>query len=203
MNIVVFVSGRGSNLKNIINTPELHDLITIKFVVSNVSECGAFEVARQSDIETIVVREGENHNAINYFQLLEIFDKYSIELVVLAGFLKLIPKFFIQHFSGKIINVHPALLPKFGGKGMYGINVHTTVFNSGEKKSGATVHFVNEKYDEGSIILQECVDITKLNSPVEIASEVLKVEHRILPFVIMKFAQNKIEMKNGRVHILD
>lgn len=203
MNIVVFVSGRGSNLQSIINSPDLRNLIAIKFVISNIPDCGAFAVARKNGIDVIPLGNGENNLTKNFSQLLEMFKQNNIELIVLAGFLKMIPEFFIREFEGKIINIHPALLPKFGGQGMYGMNVHKAVFDAHEKTSGASVHFVNDKYDEGEIICQEAIDITNFTSPEEIAAEVLKIEHRILPFVIKKFAQKKLTKKNGSVCILD
>jgi folate-dependent phosphoribosylglycinamide formyltransferase PurN len=105
--------------------------------------------------------------------------------------------------GNKMINIHPALLPSFGGKGMYGMNVHKAVFESSAKVSGATVHFVNEVYDSGTIIMQRCVDISSAESPEEIAAMVLRIEHEILPKTILKFAENKIQIKNNRIYIID
>ncbi len=105
----------------------------------------------------------------------------------------------VQFYSGKIINIHPALLPAFGGAGMYGLNVHKAVFESSAKVSGATVHFVDEKYDNGKIIAQQCVDISNVKSPEEIAGLVLKIEHKLLPEVILAFAEGRIKIINQRV----
>ena len=115
--------------------------------------------------------------------------------------MKKIPESFISHFPNKIINIHPALLPFCGGKGMYGINVHKAVFESSVKVSGATVHFVNSNYDEGIIISQKSVDIHDAESPEEIAEKVLKEEHKLLPFVINKFVEGKIKTLGSRVII--
>ena len=128
---------------------------------------------------------------------------FKIDLVVLAGFLKLIPKEIVSHFDRHIINIHPALLPSFGGKGMYGINVHKAVFDSSAKVSGATIHFVDANYDTGKIIIQKCVDISDVKTPEEIAEKVLKIEHDILPYTVEKFAENKIRIIDNRVEILE
>ncbi|MCZ7612509.1 MAG: formyltransferase family protein [Ignavibacteriaceae bacterium] len=122
-------------------------------------------------------------------------------MIVLAGFLKLIPENFIKTFRSKIINIHPALLPHFGGPGMFGINVHQAVYKSSAQVSGATVHFVDETYDTGRIIAQRCVDISGVNSPEEIAERVLDVEHQLLPYVIEKFALGKVFVENSRVRV--
>ena len=114
----------------------------------------------------------------------------------------MIPVEVIEAFRNRIINVHPALLPSFGGKGMYGMNVHRVVLNSSAKVSGATIHFVNEVYDEGKIIAQKSVDISDLNSPEQIAARVLKIEHKLLPSVIEQFALNKISFDDERIKIL-
>jgi folate-dependent phosphoribosylglycinamide formyltransferase PurN len=107
------------------------------------------------------------------------------------------------NYDKRIINIHPALLPSFGGKGMFGINVHRAVFESSAKVSGVTVHFVDTTYDTGKIIVQRCVDISDAKSPEEIASRVLKVEHQLLPFIVGKFADGKVKFIDNRVVVLD
>ena len=114
----------------------------------------------------------------------------------------MIPETVIKNFNNRIINIHPALLPSFGGKGMYGMNVHKAVYNSGAKVSGATVHFIDEAYDEGKIIAQKKVDISDVKFPEQIAERVLKIEHELLPFVIEKFARNQISVKKNRIMLL-
>lgn len=199
LRLAVFVSGRGSNLRAILNHPELTNLIEVVAVFSDKSECGAFEIARNFGIETRVIGKGENK--IDPNELLNYLKKFDLDLIVLAGYLKLIPADVVKYFENRIINIHPALLPSFGGKGMYGINVHKAVFESSAKVSGATVHFVDQDYDRGKIIAQRCVDISDVNSPEEIAERVLKVEHQLLPEVIKAFAENKIKSEGNRVVI--
>lgn len=198
MNIAVFVSGRGSNLRAIIECEKLKDLVNVVLVISDKVDCGAFKIAEEFNIETAVVGK----NGISFSELTKILDDKNAGLIVLAGFLKLIPADFVQHFENRIINIHPALLPVFGGKGMYGHHVHEAVFESGDKLSGPTVHFVNSEYDRGAIISQKFVDISNVKSPDEIASLVLKAEHVLLPEVIGLFAQNRIKFENGKVKIV-
>lgn len=199
MNIAVFVSGRGTNLEAILNSEELKDKVKIKAVVSNLNDCGAFRIAENFSIPIYVVNKV---SGVKFKDLTVVFDKEKIELVVLAGYLKLIPVDFLEKFKNRIINIHPALLPSFGGKGMYGLNVHLEVFRSSAKVSGASVHFVDNEYDKGKIIAQKCVDISDVKSPEEIAERVLKVEHYLLPYVIGKFADNKITFVDDRVIVL-
>jgi formyltetrahydrofolate-dependent phosphoribosylglycinamide formyltransferase len=197
LKIAVFVSGRGSNLKAILDSPDLKNLINIIYVISDKSSCLAFEIADNYKIKKLTV--GNREGDVSYSTLSGIFKDSGIDLIVLAGFLKLIPADFISEFENKIINIHPALLPSFGGRGMYGLNVHRAVFNSSAKVSGATVHFVDNNYDTGKIIAQHCVDIEDVESPEEIAERVLKVEHTLLPKVIKRFVEGKIKRIDNRV----
>lgn len=199
MKIAVFVSGRGSNLKAILDSKDLKNLVQIECVVSNKKDCHAFKIADQYKIRTITV--GDDQNSLSYTELAQILNGMGIKLIVLAGFLKLIPSEFILLFENKIINIHPALLPSFGGKGMYGLNVHKAVFNSSAKVSGATIHFVDASYDTGKIIAQRCIDIADAVSPEDIAERVLKIEHEILPSVLKAFAEGKVKRLINRVVI--
>lgn len=197
--IAVFVSGRGSNLKAILST--IPKSIKVAGVVSDKIDCSAFDIADQHRISKFSVSEKPKSGYLQYEELLDVFLELEIDLIVLAGFLKKIPDGFIDRYEGKIINIHPALLPSFGGKGMYGINVHRSVFDRSCQVSGATIHFVDKVYDNGKIIAQETVDISDVQSPDEISERVLKIEHKILPEVIQKFAQNKIVVKDKRVFV--
>lgn len=201
MKIAVFVSGRGSNLKAILINPDLKNLIEVVVVISDKLDCGAFEIAKEFGIKTFTVGNGDGK--ISNDDIAGELKKLGCELIVLAGYLKLIPDNLIDNFENRIINIHPALLPSFGGKGMYGMNVHKAVFNSSAKVSGATVHMVDKTYDTGKIISQRCVDISDVNSPEEIAERVLKVEHQVLPGVVKAFAENKISIEENRIKILN
>ncbi len=195
----VFVSGRGSNLRAILESPKLKNLVEVKVVVGDKVNCPAFEIAKNFSIPTYTV--GKLEGLVSFDELNTILNNFKIDLLVLAGFLKLIPENFVRSFRNKIINIHPALLPSFGGSGMYGLNVHQAVFNSSAQVSGATVHFVDETYDTGKIIAQRCVDISEVRSPEEIAEKVLKIEHLILPDVIEKIALGKVFVDNYRVRV--
>lgn len=199
--IAVFVSGRGSNLKAIINSiPDQLQNVEVKAVVSDKEECPALEYAAGLNIPTFTI-SNKLKKLTDYSELKEKFKLFGVQLIVLAGFLKKIPDEFIDGFENKIINIHPALLPSFGGKGMYGMNVHKAVFDKSCQVSGPTVHFVDKIYDNGKIIAQKTVDISDVKSPEEIAEKVLKLEHFLLPFVIKKISENKLIIKNNRVYL--
>lgn len=203
LKIAVFVSGRGSNLNSLINFIKKNRVnAEISAVVSDKIDCPAFEIAKINSISCFTVKQKKENSVYGYEDLLILFENIGINFIVLAGFLKMIPSYFLKKFENRIINIHPALLPSFGGKGMYGWNVHKAVFDSSAKISGATVHFVNEEYDKGKIIAQKSIDISNAESPEEIAELVLKEEHKLLPFVVSKFAENKVVIKNNRVRIL-
>ena len=200
LKVGVFVSGRGSNLRAILNSSKLHNLIKVQAVISHKATCPAFKIAEEYYISQYVV--GNEIKSIPYNNLSKFLRSMEIDLVVLAGFLKMIPDDMIVDFRNRIINIHPALLPSFGGKEMYGMNIHKAVYDSSAQVSGATVHFVDETYDTGNIIVQRCVDISDVDSPEEISDKVLAVEHELLPYVIEKFALDKIIVSNGRVKVL-
>ncbi len=197
--IAIFVSGRGSNLKAVLDA-RIDGVATV-LIVADKQDCKALEIAAANNIETVLVSFGEKPGYITFSDLISKLKDLRTDLIVLAGFLKKIPDFFIDAFEDGIINIHPALLPSFGGKGMYGMNVHKAVFESSAKVSGPTVHFVDKIFDNGKIIAQKAVDISDVNSPEEIASLVLKEEHILLPYVIECFYKNRIKIVNNRVII--
>ncbi len=191
--IAVFASGRGSNLQAIIDAISHKKLnCEICFVLSNNSKAFALEIARNNNIPAIHLSEKNFHKDNFVNSLIDVLDQYMPDLIVLAGYMKLIPESILKICRNKIINIHPALLPKHGGQGMYGMNVHRSVFQAGEKISGVTVHLVNEKYDEGKIIFQKEVDISDCKSPEEIAEKILKYEHELYPYVIQKIIDKEI-----------
>ena len=201
MKIAVFVSGRGSNLNAILNSPDLKNLVEVIAVVSDKIDCKAFTIAKKFGIKTFTVGVGEGK--INQNEITSVLNNLGVNFIVLAGYLKLIPNELVEHFENRIINIHPALLPSFGGKGMYGLNVHRSVFNSSAKVSGATVHMVDKTYDTGKIIAQKCVDINDVKNPEEIANRVLKIEHQLLPEVIKAFAENRVKIEPERILIIN
>lgn len=183
--IAIFASGKGSNAKAIIEYFNKHnDNIEICLVVSNKEDAGVLEIARENKIPTCVLSK-EQLNKQEY--LMPILEKAQIDLIVLAGFLLLVPSYLVKSFPNRIINIHPALLPKYGGKGMYGMKVHETVFQNKEAETGITIHFVNEQYDEGEYILQKKVAITSTDTPETIAFKVQQLEHEWFPKAIAEF----------------
>jgi formyltetrahydrofolate-dependent phosphoribosylglycinamide formyltransferase len=197
--VAFFVSGRGSNLLAILESQKLQNVVEVKAVLSDKANCPAFDIAKNFSIPAFSV--GEKEGFLSFNEVKELLYSLNINLIVLAGFLKLIPSDLVTSFKNKMINIHPALLPSFGGAGMYGKYVHEAVFKSSAKVSGATVHFVDESYDTGNIIAQRCVDISDVESPEEIAERVLKIEHELLPDVIFNIIKDKVHLKNNRVFV--
>lgn len=182
-NIAVFGSGAGSNARNLIEHFEKSDLARVKCIISNKKEAGILRVAKQFNVEHFLV---DGSFRIEHFDALEFLQNKGIDVIVLAGFLKKIPDQLTRAFPNKIINIHPSLLPKFGGKGMYGKHVHEAVYNLKEKQTGITIHFVNEEYDEGTIIFQASVDIDNSDDIATIEKKVKKLEKKYFPQQIEK-----------------
>jgi formyltetrahydrofolate-dependent phosphoribosylglycinamide formyltransferase len=201
--LAVFASGRGSNFENIINKQKVGFIpVRIALLITNNHEAGALAIARENNISSRVISSKDNRDSDSFNELiLKELIHFNIDIIALAGYLKLIGGQIIDHFPDKILNIHPALLPSFGGKGMYGHHVHQAVFASSAKVSGASVHLVNKEYDRGPIVIQKCVSIDDVQSPDEIARRVLKVEHEIYPEAIKYLAENRLIIKNNRVFI--
>ncbi len=181
LNIAIFASGGGSNAEAIIRYLKDHANLSVKLIVSNRKNAGVLDRAANHGIQTLLInRDGFYEKKDLTPRLAE----HKIDLIVLAGFLWLIPKYLIKDFPNRVINIHPALLPKYGGKGMYGHHVHQAVFNNKEKESGLTVHYVNEHYDEGNIILQARCPLTPTDQPEDIARKVLSLEHQVYPVAV-------------------
>ncbi len=180
--VAVLVSGGGTNLQALLDA--LHDspIARIARVISSRPDAGALERARRAGVPTTVLRDaGDPAEVLSALA--------GAQLVVLAGYLKLVHASVVARFRGRIINIHPALLPAFGGAGMYGRRVHEAVLASGAKESGATVHFVEEEFDRGAIIAQEKVRIEPGDTPDTLAARVLEAEHRLLPRVVLELAR--------------
>jgi phosphoribosylglycinamide formyltransferase 1 len=172
--IAIFASGTGSNAEVIIRHFEMHRDAQVTLLVSNKRDAGALNIAREHGVETLVV---EREDFFSEKSIVEDLKVRGIDLIVLAGFLWLIPPALIKAFPSRIVNIHPALLPKFGGKGMYGRYVHEAVLAAGEKESGITVHFVNEKFDEGEHVAQFRCPVEPGDTPEILAKKVQKLEH--------------------------
>jgi phosphoribosylglycinamide formyltransferase-1 len=180
-NIAILASGAGSNAQKILEHFSNRMDITVRLIVSNKQEAGVLNISKAASIDTFVVTRDSFYSSTD---LLVELNKRNIDFIVLAGFLWLIPPYLIQHYPDRIINIHPALLPKYGGKGMYGHFVHEAVHLAKDNHSGITIHYVNEKYDEGSIVFQERCEILPSDQPEDIAKKVQILEHLYYPTVI-------------------
>jgi len=197
LNIAVFASGRGSNfeaLQRAILEEKFPARIVV--VVSNNSQAGALALARSFNIPAFHIsqRQFATPEAFNE-KILETLRSFDVNFIVLAGYMKKMDATIIRTFPNRIINIHPALLPKYGGEGMYGVHVHEAVIAAKDKISGATVHFVDEVYDRGGIIAQQKVEVAETDTPETLAAKVLMVEHKLLPNVVKQFA-NEFSLKN-------
>jgi formyltetrahydrofolate-dependent phosphoribosylglycinamide formyltransferase len=183
MPVAVAVSGRGSNLEALLRVLGPDAPARVVLVLSSRPDAPALERAAARGIPSVALRDPSE--AAEWLAVLE---RHAVELVVLAGYLKLVPSGVIARFRGRIINIHPALLPSFGGRGMYGRRVHQAVLASGARESGATVHLVDEHYDRGAILGQARVPVLPGDDPERLAARVLEVEHRLLPAVVLAAA---------------
>ena len=188
-NLVIFASGGGSNFKTIFfNT--LDNTINnskVNLVVSNNPNCDAVRFAKSKSVDTFIINNKIYPNTKDYdCALTEKLLEYEPNLIVLAGYMKLIPKMITDIFDKKIINIHPGKLPDLGGKGFYGMNVHKAVIDRGLQKTAVTIHYVNERYDEGMTIHEEIIDVMSDDTPESLSDRVLKYEHQIYSKVINK-----------------
>jgi phosphoribosylglycinamide formyltransferase-1 len=179
--IAIFATGGGSNAQKIIEHFENHDKVKVSLVISNKKTAGVLERAVDKNIPTLIISREEFYQTENILQKLHTF---QIDFIVLAGFLWLMPTYLVKSYVNKVVNIHPALSPKYGGKGMYGMNVHRAVHAAEEEESGMTIHYVNEHYDEGTIIFQAKCSLQSTDSSEDIAKKVLQLEHQHYPRVI-------------------
>lgn len=179
--LAIFASGAGSNAEKIIGHFSGHASVRVGLVVCNKPGAGVLTIAAAHGIPVLLIEKEQFFRGNAYTDELK---QYGIDFIVLAGFLWKVPVALIQAYPNRIINIHPALLPKYGGKGMYGMHVHEAVINAGEKESGITIHYVNEKFDEGKHIFQAVCAIEATDTPERLAQKVHELEHRYFPEVI-------------------
>lgn len=179
--IAIFASGEGSNAQRIMDHFKDSEKAAVRLVVSNKADAKVLERAKAAGIPTLLIDRASFYESDETIKALKTAD---IDLVVLAGFLWMVPERLVKAFPDKIINIHPALLPKFGGKGMYGMNVHKAVIAAGEKESGISIHFVNERYDDGAIISQHSCVIDEHDTAETVAEKVRELEHAFFPLAI-------------------
>ena len=192
-NIAVLISGGGTNLQAIIDNTENNYINgKIKIVISNREDAYGLVRAEKAGIPGLCIKEDE--------ELISKLRENNIDLIILAGYLKILPEKITKIYENKIINIHPSLIPAFCGRGYYGLKVHEAVISRGVKYTGATTHFVNEGADEGPIIMQRIVEVED-ESPEELQQKVLKIEHEILPLSVKYFCEDKLKVINGKVVI--
>ena len=198
-NIVIFASGDGSNFKSIhchVQSGNIHGQIVL--TVSNNPDSGSIEYAKEHGIRTLIVNKIRYPNPVELEELLsQSLVASDVDLICLAGYMKLLPKSIVHEYQNRILNIHPALLPQFGGKGFYGIKVHQAVITSRAEKSGVTVHFVDENYDHGKIIAQKEVQVRSDDTAETLAERILKIEHELYPQMVKAFCEDRIVWENN------
>lgn len=194
-NIVIFASGSGSNAQRLLEHFEHHPEIRVAALFSNNPNAHALKRAETYHVPALLFSRDAFYNSDKVLQQVQAFNP---DLIVLAGFLWLVPQNMLQAFPDKIINIHPALLPKYGGKGMHGLHVHSAVVQAGDQESGITIHRINEAYDEGEFILQARCPVLPTDTPEELAARVLQLEHRHLPLVVEQLLTVPNQSKNNR-----
>ena len=178
--IVIFASGSGTNAENIIRYFKNSNLISVVQVLTNKKDAKVLERAKRLKVSSLVFNRDDFYNSEELLDNL----KLNADYIILAGFLWKIPTNIIEAFPNKIINIHPALLPKYGGKGMYGMHVHNAVVKNKEKESGITIHYVNENYDEGTIIFQKSFEVLVCDTAVDVAAKIHILEQENFPKII-------------------
>jgi len=203
LNLAVLTSGGGTNLQAVIDAIEKGELSAeIKIVISNNSKAFALERARKHNIQALHLSHKQFTTSEEFDEkLLSVLKEKQIDMILLAGYMKILSPTIIRAYRNRILNIHPALLPHFGGPGMYGIHVHEAVIKSGVKISGVTVHIVDEVYDHGAIVMQKAVEVKDDDTPETLAERVLKVEHQTYKEAIQLFAEDRVEIKNNRVYV--
>ena len=202
--IGVLVSGGGTNLQKLIDAQNAGEIKNgaIRVVISSRADALALERAKRAGIEAISLSRKDYPDVDTYSQaLIDALNERGVELVVLAGFLTITGENFVRAFENRILNVHPALLPSFGGKGYYGLHVHEAVLQRGVKVTGATVHFVNEVCDGGPIVLQKAVEVKEGDTPETLQRRVMEeAEWKLLPQAVSLFCEGRLTVENGVVY---
>lgn len=193
--IVVLISGRGSNLQSIVDAMRRGQLpIELRAVISNNPQAGGLAIARAAGVETVVVDHRQFPERTEFDrQLAQTIDRYQPRLVVLAGFLRILGEEFIRHYAGRLVNVHPSLLPEFKG-----LNTHARALAAGAKEHGASIHFVTNDLDGGPVIAQARVDVRADDTVENLAARVLEVEHRLYPQAIRWFVEGRLSIRDGQ-----
>ena len=202
--IAVFASGSGSDFQSVIDANGKEPFCEIALLVASKEGIGAIERAKKHGIEYIV-RSKKDYPSVDamFADIVEELNKRGVDYVVLAGYLSMLSANFVRAFADRIINIHPSLIPSFCGKGNYGLNVHRAAIEYGVKISGLTVHFVDEQYDTGAIILQRAVEVKDGDTPESLQARILEVEHKALPEAVRLLATGKLKKEGRKVTIIE
>ena len=191
-NLAIFASGSGTNAENLIRYFANHPSIRVKIVLTNNQNAYVLSRANALNVDTFVFDRCDFYETEKVINILK---KYDADYLVLAGFLWLVPQRLTAAFPHRIVNIHPALLPAYGGKGMYGMHVHRAIIAAGEKQSGITIHEVNEEYDRGAILFQNSCPITSTDTPETLADKIHSLEQAYFPVVVEKWVKEREEKK--------
>ena len=200
--IAVFASGGGTDFQSVIDANEKENFCVISYLVASKPDIGAITRANNHGIKTIVFDKQSETKAEFYQRVAKTLKESGVEYIVLAGWLLVVPEFFIKEFENGILNVHPSLIPSFCGMGYYGLKVHQAAIDYGVKVSGATVHFVETDVDGGAIVMQRAVAVAEDDTAESLQAKILKVEHEILPLCVKKLCEGKIEKTGRTVRVL-
>jgi len=192
--LAILVSGRGSNMSAIIDACEQDRIsASVEIVLSNNADAKALSIAKEKRINTVYISSQTHTNPEQFDAVMRnTLLKHNVDLIILAGFMKKIGPKVLSEFEGKILNIHPSLLPKYGGKGFYGMNIHRAVVDAGDKESGATIHLVCGDYDDGKILAQETVTLNEEDTPESLAKKILKIEHGLYVKTIQEIIEERI-----------
>ena len=203
-NIAVLASGGGTDFQSVIDANKRENFCVIKYLIASKEGIGAIERAKREGIKTAVFAKKDYPDLEDlYAELAALLNSENVDYIVLAGWLKIIPASFTEKFKDRIINIHPALIPAFCGKGYYGLKVHEAAIEYGVKVSGATVHFVEADVDAGAVIMQKTVPVEEDDTPERLQARVLKIEHEILPLCVKLLCKGKIVKEGRRVRVSD
>ena len=203
-NIAVLASGGGTDFQSVIDANKRENFCVIKYLIASKEGIGAIERAKREGIETAVFAKKDYPDLEElYAKLAALLNSENVDYIVLAGWLKIISASFTEKFKDRIINIHPALIPSFCGKGYYGLKVHEAAIEYGVKVSGATVHFVEADVDAGAVIMQKTVPVEEDDTPERLQARVLKIEHEILPLCVKLLCEGKIVKEGRRVRVSD
>lgn len=203
-NIAVLASGSGTDFQSVIDANKRENFCVIKYLIASKEGIGAIERAKREGIKTAVFAKKDYPDLEDlYAELAALLNSEDVDYIVLAGWLKIIPASFTEKFKDRIINIHPALIPAFCGKGYYGLKVHEAAIEYGVKVSGATVHFVEADVDAGAVIMQKTVPVEEDDTPERLQARVLKIEHEILPLCVKLLCEGKIVKEGRRVRVSD